>query len=166
MKNRAVPLRHEALQADQEDATLSALEQYQYVATANRQLAERYQQMSTVEYWEEIYATSEATLLDSSQWFVDLADKHQTLAATYAEQAQLALDSLGHLELVGDNGEIQDDLYTYDDIGNLTARVDYAVDLHEDFTYDSLNRLQNSQLSGLGAELYQMVGLNSIDFQL
>ena len=67
---------------------------------------------------------------------------------TYAEQAELAKQSLGHLELVGDNGEIQNDLYVYDNIGNVTARIDYAVDLHEDFLYDNLNRLQNSQLSG------------------
>ncbi len=40
--------------------------------------------------------------------------------------------------------EVQNLAFTYDNIGNLTQRLDYLQGLTEDFTYDGLNRLTSS----------------------
>ncbi len=50
-------------------------------------------------------------------------------------------------------------------MGNLTQRQDAATDLSESFQYDALNRLVHSSLSGQGAQLYQLAGVASVDYQ-
>jgi hypothetical protein len=62
---------------------------------------------------------------------------------------------------VGLDGAVQDEQYFYDALGNLTGRLDHAIDLAETFDYDALNRLTDSDLSGAGAELYAFADIET-----
>ena len=71
------------------------------------------------------------------------SEEHKELAAHHGIQVDQAEDSLAHFGLVGANREIQDHEFDYDLMGNLIARSDHAMDLHETFGYDALNRLES-----------------------
>ena len=64
-------------------------------------------------------------------------------------------------------GDIQDHTYSWDDIGNLLSRNDYSGSktLLETFTYDGLNRLTQSQVSGQAAQMVQYNSIGNITFK-
>ena len=109
-----------------------------------------------------MYATAATAASTREQLFVALSEEHKQLAAHHGVQVDQAEDSLAHFGLIGANREIQDHEFDYDLMGNLIARSDHAMDLHETFGYDPLNRLETSQLSGSGSSLYQLAGLDTV----
>lgn len=64
---------------------------------------------------------------------------------------------LTSIQANGPNGSVQNQTYTYDSIGNLTARTDAHLASNETFTYDDLNRL-----TGAGAVTVQYDSLGNI----
>lgn len=60
---------------------------------------------------------------------------------------------------------VQNLFFAYDFQGNLTRRYDGVFDFTERFSYDNLNRLVATELSGSGATLYQQLGLSDESFQ-
>jgi YD repeat-containing protein len=68
------------------------------------------------------------------------------ISTQWAYNAQTGLiNALGSRTPLGAN-DIQDLGFTFDTIGNLTAREDYTQSLSETFVYDSLNRMTSSTL--------------------
>jgi RHS repeat-associated protein len=65
----------------------------------------------------------------------------------------------------GEDDTIQNYFFTFDLHGNLIERYDSVFDFAEQFSYDNLNRLKATELSGIGAGLYQQIGLNSASFE-
>ena len=61
--------------------------------------------------------------------------------------------------------ELQEQFFHYDLLGNLEKRDDFANDVFEEFSYDNLNRLTSSSLTGTGANLYQLTGNENQTFQ-
>ncbi len=53
---------------------------------------------------------------------------------------------------LGETSGVQDLGYVFDAYGNLTMREDFAQDVYESFTYDTLNRLTGSELKNAGTE--------------
>ena len=64
-------------------------------------------------------------------------------------------------------GDIQDHHYTWDEIGNLISRSDRSgnKDLHETFSYDTLNRLTGSQVTGNSAQTVQYNSIGNITYK-
>jgi YD repeat-containing protein len=46
------------------------------------------------------------------------------------------------------DGSVQDLTFTYDEVGNVLTRADGLISETETFTYDNLNRLATSQVTG------------------
>ncbi|WP_390593129.1 Ig-like domain-containing protein [Simiduia litorea] len=71
--------------------------------------------------------------------------------------------------LSGYFGDVQDQEYEWDDIGNLMDRYDYSADknLHEHFEYDDLNRLTSALVAGKTAQTirYDDAGLGNIVYK-
>ena len=78
-----------------------------------------------------------------------------------------------HQALVASDNVIQNDSYIWDVLGNLLERSNnvaginasgVTTSLTETFSYDALNRMVTSDLSGTGAEIYELVGLSFVDY--
>ncbi len=58
-------------------------------------------------------------------------------------------DSTGRVNgITSGNGNVQNLIYTFDSIGNLTERKDTKQNINETFTYDNLNRLTSNTVTG------------------
>ncbi len=62
------------------------------------------------------------------------------------------------------SNELQKQFFDYDVLGNLEKRDDFVNDVFEQFSYDNLNRLTSSSLTGTGANLYQLTGNENQSF--
>ena len=123
-----------------------------------------YTEMSTSGYWQDFYLGLGQRLAGATDLYAEQAGANAALAAGHGAEAAAARNANDHRLLVGAGGAIQDEQYFYDPIGNLTGRVDHAVDLDETFSYDALNRLTDSTLSGAGAELYAFADLETTTY--
>lgn len=78
-------------------------------------------------------------------------------------------DTLGHTTAIttgqGSGSSVQYLTYTYDPLGNLTERRDANQALSETFTYDALNRLTQSTVSGVGSQSVQYDALGNITYK-
>ena len=70
-----------------------------------------------------------------------------------------------HQALVASDNVIQNDSYIWD-VHNIAGinSGGQTTSLTETFSYDALNRMVTSDLSGTGAEIYQLVGLSYVDY--
>ncbi len=134
------------------------------VAAHNQTLSEQYAEMATNAYWEALYEEYNAEFTDAALLHNGTADDNAALAADHEDKARLARNAFAQQTLAAD-GVVQDDFYVYDQVGNLIERRNRAVDLIETFDYDTLNRLTQANLAGQGAELYELVGLTSTQFE-
>ncbi len=134
------------------------------VAAHNQTLSEQYAEMATAAYWEALYQEYGEELTDASLLHSGIADDNAALAADHEGKAQLARSAFEKQVLTA-GGVVQDNLYVYDQVGNLIERQDQAVDLIETFDYDSLNRVVQSTLTGTGADLYELAGLTTTQFE-
>ncbi len=96
--------------------------------------------------------------------FAETFAGHSKLAAKADSEAKRLLSTRRHLKLAGKQGEIQHETYLFGLLGNLVSRTDIAQDLEETFSYDSLNRLVSSRLTGSGADLYQFANLDTTTY--
>lgn len=55
--------------------------------------------------------------------------------------------------------------FSYDALGNLIFREDHVVNLREDFSYDSMNRLRWSTVSGNASALAQQLGIQTTEYR-
>ena len=90
----------------------------------------------------------------------------QILSAKYGNgtQSSWGYDGFGRINLgtvKGVNNQIVvENSYEFDDIGNLMSRHDKIVDFKEDFSYDIMNRLVESNVSGDAAEAMQNIDID------
>ena len=122
--------------------------------------SELYTEMATPSYWETFYQELADQHIDTGLLYTQLADEHKEIADDNAELVEDAQNEADHT-LLGFDGVILNDSYTWDAIGNLTERTHGAVDVTQTFEYDELNRLTRADLSGTGVELYDMLGMST-----
>lgn len=100
----------------------------------------------------------------------DINSKGQIKKAKYGNNTstEWTYDQFGrinsHLTKNASNQTLLNNSYEYDAIGNLTQRIDYVEDLREEFSYDSLNRLVQNDLSGTGAEYITQLQANVVSY--
>ena len=90
----------------------------------------------------------------------------QILSAKYGNgtQSSWGYDDFGRINLGTvrgtDNTILIENSYVFDDIGNLMSRHDKIVDFKEDFSYDTMNRLIESDVSGTAAIEMESFGID------
>lgn len=65
----------------------------------------------------------------------------------------------------GFGSDVQYLTYQYDALGNLTQRADYRQNVFESFSYDSLNRLTQANIQGVGAISYQYDSIGNLTYK-
>lgn len=137
-------------------------QKYSFSAQINQfQLnSDLYADMATPEYWEVFYQDLADEHVQAGLLYTQIADEHKNIADDNAELVEDAQNEADHT-LLGFDGVILNDSYTWDAGGNLTERVHGAVDVTQTFEYDELNRLTRSDISGTGVELYDMLGMTT-----
>jgi len=122
--------------------------------------SEIYAAMAEPVFWQNFFNELADSQIDLGDFYQEQALFHQGIKVDSAELMEDARNLIDQ-EALGFDGTVLNDHYTWDAIGNLTQRHHGAVDLTQTFTYDGLNRLTNTQLSGTGAEFYEIVNLTS-----
>ena len=137
---------------------------YHYTATSNGDASDGY--LTTVTNNNDGTTYWQATAQDAAGNLTDIAlgnglTTHYNYQATTGRLVGIQTGSTagGH--------DIQNLGYTYDAIGNLTQRSDYnqyldLTPLHEDFSYDNLNRLVSSQVYNQAQKTYSYDALGNI----
>jgi RHS repeat-associated protein len=100
----------------------------------------------------------------------DINSKGQIKTAKYGNDTvtQWEYDQFGrinyHLTKNAANTTLLKNTYEYDAIGNLIQRHDYVEVVIEDFSYDNMNRLVQSDLTGSGAEYVTQLQGNVVNY--
>ena len=133
----------------------------QTLVSDNTGLADTYTAMSDTTYWVDMFTDLSTQLTGSGDFYASVAAEHDNLAVKAETLASEAQNQVDHVLLASD-GVILNDQYIWDNLGNLLERNNMAVDLRETFTYDDLNRLTYTNITGAGAEIYELTSNDSM----
>lgn len=110
---------------------------------------------SSESYWKAHYADASGRLTQQTY------SNNVTTTQSYTRMGQLETILTG----LGQGSELQYLSYGYDAIGNLEVRQDLNQNLTETFVYDSLNRLKEANITGLGGKTYDYDAIGNITFK-
>ncbi len=137
---------------------------YEYLSQINSEMSEMYTDMGDQSYWDDMYLSFTSTLTDKSSIYNQLSINHDKIANNNELLANESSSEFDHA-LLGNDGVVLNDSYTWDSIGNLVERNHSTSGVLETFEYDELNRLTRSSMSGTGVALYELAGLETTTYE-